>query len=795
MQDRCDLAARMMRRIRSVAGATRWYGVGSGCPRNVVKGVLMLIQHGRLLHALKAHMSPAFAVLAILLLIAAPARGGERFDQLPGVGPVNTWEHPGTFAFLARIDRLIDQRISEVPLTRNRTVYVRQSDTGSPDGGGGDGRSPATAFRARHMNDVRAIAIAQLQPNTALLFRQGDTFYAEPVNTMQGIPMMAFGNYTIGTYFDLAAPSLDKPRLLGFAPPFGAQGWTTRGDGAAERSISFDIYWVRGRTVGSDPIRGFRNVPYVRAAASSDVASLERSFVLANGRLIVRPGPVSGPAPADDLSFIEATVAQGGAIAVGNVDGVRIDNLILEGWGTNEPSGGATAIFFGGGSTNRLLVTRCEWGWTAYHGMLHANSDPTGGGIVTLHQCTFGYHINRSFAEGFGGDGAVSFALNGRNEFYVSECVGFGGGLARLGLPGADSNLQGMPMYMHSGGQIPIGMHVRRGCVFAPLHPTRTRYSDHAMAGDAVVDAAGNITPLPANPGDKRYYRAFIVDERIEIDGGPLAGASRGVEINSRILRRVGAGTGMRYLWGSAGSTHHALIINRDLEIRLDPGYTGYFFMGEANSNHNHRWHHVRTRTTIGGPGLPQDFFAGEASAARLLTCSLWNCVFSEETPAELARLRYPNQVPGDDAGGMWHSAFFGFRSEHYNQTAAPITLTAPASFPADDASRALIPQSMRRAGAPGGEGGPDDPTPIVIEYDITRAARSRSAPTPGPLEYDPIICRADFNTDRTADFFDYLDFVADFAVGTRRADFDFSGDVDFFDYLDFVAEFSNGCD
>lgn len=762
----------------------------------------MLIQHVRLLHARTLRASNAqlrkgcafISLVLLLIALAAPARGGERFDQLPGVGPVNTWEHPGTFAFLARIDRLIAHRISEIPLARARTVYIRQSSTGSATGGGGDGRSPATAFRARHMSDVRALAIAHLRPDTALLFRQGDTFYAEPVNTMQGIPMMNFGNYTIGSYFDPAALSHIRPRLLGFAPPFGPQGWVTRGDGAVERPISHEIYWVRGRTAHADPIRGFRAVPYVRAAAAIDVATLERSFIVSGGRLVVRPGPVSGPAPADALGTLEATVAQGGAIAVGNVDGVRIDNLILEGWGTNDPAGGATAIFFGGGGTNRLPVTRCEWGWTAYHGVLHANSDPAGGGILTLHQCTFGYHVNRSFAEGFGGDGAVSFALNGRNEFYLAECVGFGGGLARLGLPGADSNSQGMPMYMHSGGNVPIGMHVRRGCFFAPLHPTRARYADHAMAGDAVVDAAGNIAPFPANPGDKRYYRAFVIDERIEVDGGPMAGASRGVEINSRIVRRVGAGTGMRYLWGSAASTHHALVINRDLEIRVDPGYTGYFFMGEATSDHNHRWHHVRTRTTGGGPGLPQDFFACEASAARLAACSLWNCVFSEETPAEQARLRYPDQVPSDDAGGMWHSAFFGFRGEYYDQTASPITLTAPASFPTNDASRALIPQPTRRAGAPGGEGGPDHPGPIVIEYDITRAVRSRIAPTPGPLEYDPVTCRADFNTDRSVDFFDYLDFVAAYDTEADRADFNLDGEIDFFDYLDFVAAFASPC-
>lgn len=56
-------------------------------------------------------------------------------------------------------------------------------------------------------------------------------------------------------------------------------------------------------------------------------------------------------------------------------------------------------------------------------------------------------------------------------------------------------------------------------------------------------------------------------------------------------------------------------------------------------------------------------------------------------------------------------------------------------------------------------------------------------------------ICRADFNQDGVADFFDYLDFVAAFDADDESADFDRNMQVDFFDYLDFVAAFAVGCD
>jgi hypothetical protein len=54
--------------------------------------------------------------------------------------------------------------------------------------------------------------------------------------------------------------------------------------------------------------------------------------------------------------------------------------------------------------------------------------------------------------------------------------------------------------------------------------------------------------------------------------------------------------------------------------------------------------------------------------------------------------------------------------------------------------------------------------------------------------------CPADFNGDTVVDFFDYLDFVAEFSGNGPAADFNADTVIDFFDYLDFVAAFSTGC-
>ncbi len=59
---------------------------------------------------------------------------------------------------------------------------------------------------------------------------------------------------------------------------------------------------------------------------------------------------------------------------------------------------------------------------------------------------------------------------------------------------------------------------------------------------------------------------------------------------------------------------------------------------------------------------------------------------------------------------------------------------------------------------------------------------------------YVGVLCAADYNRDGILDFFDYLDFVDDFATNAPGADFNHDLIIDFFDYLDFVDRYSLGC-
>ena len=236
----------------------------------------------------------------IAFLISSSAIAGTPLAAVPQVGATTAWEFAGTVAFLDRIDRLIDFRLAEIPLERPHTRYIRQAPDGSPTGGTGDGLSPATAWRVRDMLDVRTLLNAALQPDTAILFRRGDSFYARPQNTPQGIAGTNFGNFTLGAFTDPAEPSNQKPRLLGFHRP-GAAAWTSNGNGTIQLVATFETYWVRGKQAGSDPIRGFRAVPYVKQTSPAAVIGFDQAFAQSGSLLVVDSGPAQ---QADELETL-----------------------------------------------------------------------------------------------------------------------------------------------------------------------------------------------------------------------------------------------------------------------------------------------------------------------------------------------------------------------------------------------------------------------------------------------------------------------------------------------------------
>lgn len=90
----------------------------------------------------------------------------------------------------------------------------------------------------------------------------------------------------------------------------------------------------------------------------------------------------------------------------------------------------------------------------------------------------------------------------------------------------------------------------------------------------------------------------------------------------------------------------------------------------------------------------------------------------------------------------------------------------------------------------------------LVLNPGVYRAfvATSTFTGVPCPARYRCLVqstvcgCPADYNGDTVLDFFDYLDFVADFAANAPTSDYNGDTVIDLFDYLDFVAAFAAGC-
>ncbi|MDX2148436.1 MAG: hypothetical protein SFZ23_13030 [Planctomycetota bacterium] len=750
-------------------------------------------------NALVRRAGAGLAILVTLLVLNTPRAlaQGTVFSSVPGVGPTVGWESPAKRAFLRRVDRLLTFRAGELPLMRTQVRHIAQDDAGSPTGGGGDGLTPANAWRCRDMSDVGALVSAFLASasasDTTILFRAGDVFWARNENTAQGI-VIGVPHVSVGMYVDPLQPSGKRPKLLGFAKPEPIEAWTEVAPGVFERASANPVHWVRGRLAGSDEHEGYRDTPYVRERDAAAVLGTPHSFFFTSGTT-GQPGVlrvnVGLGAGAHELGTLEACVARGAGVTIASVHDVRLDRLIIEGWGVDDPAGGNGCIRTSIEGTQTVLISGCDWGWSAYHGLLH--STPATGGILSLVDCAFGYHVNRSTAEGGGGDGAVSYAQLGGNEFYLVRCRSFGGGLSRVGVPGAEGDQLGMPVYMHTLGSRAIGMHVRKGCVFVPAHPTRARFGAYAAGNQTVVLENGAVTTFPLVLTDPQYFRAFIVDELAETDGGPGGGTWRCIDVNTRTITRIGPGGGNRYVWGTRGNSQRGLSINRDWEIRIDPAFSGFLFMGETTASHNHQFHHSRLRLTGGGALLPQTFFSVEPRAFNLDSCGVWNSVISNESSAASPAWNYPGADPVVfPYGGTATSGFFRFPPATSTWDSAPgnIALTAAASYPLSEEGRGLITPEVRAVVA----STPTAPAGLTPEFDATGAIRRASGTTIGPLEAEPITCAADFNRDGVLDFFDYLDFARAFDEASTDADFSADGEVDFFDYLDFALALDEGC-
>lgn len=502
---------------------------------------------------------------------------GTALGSIAAIGALALWPSVYTFDYLDRVDALVAYRRAQAPVARAVTKYIAQDAAGDATGGGGAG-TLADPYLCRHMADVRTLVAAVLTTNMAILFRQGDTFYAADANSAQGIAAAAFGSYSFGSYHDPASPSSEKPRLLGFKAPYGASGWAPSGlGGSVSRTDATTIYWTRARaTIVADDVRAYRTNSHDKADSTATCDATAFTWIYTGGDLHANVST-------DDIATLEAAVAQGAGITVGNVDNVRIDNLILEGWGLDDYDGGGQIIAFTGYGTNELYVSNCEVGWGPYHTMGQIVSGQSGG-ILIVDRCALGYFTVRSTAEGGGGDSCIAFVSGGGQELYLLECTWTGGALLRLNVAGAGTSPIGTPAYAHSSGGATqaIGLCLRWRCNVELPSYVRHRWESMTGAGDSVVNVDAEpptmqITMNPVDPTDQRAYRFIAVEEVGAVDGN-FGRTIMGIWINCTwYADRTSPAANVQIMSGLTTNTINAIPINTVLLLRAAGNWSGKY--------------------------------------------------------------------------------------------------------------------------------------------------------------------------------------------------------------------------
>lgn len=654
------------------------------------------------------------------------------------VGHVSTWPSMYSMEIKGIFDKLETVKGSTNPIQRAATRFIRQDAGGSSTGGGGDGLTPATAFRCRHMADVRALVATTLTTAMAILFRCGDDFYSADSNSAQGIQSPAFGNYTFASYVDPAAPSSRKPRLLGFkkvtATPVTADNVNYTYADATQ------AYWVRARKSGSDPVLGFRQIAYDMAANTAGVSSNDRSFFWESGTITARLGTAGD---VDEPTTLEAAVATGAGITINNQDGVRIDGLIIEGWGLNDPDGNGACIAGSINGTKDALITNCELGWGPYHSGIFFTSTGSGG-YVTAAGCSFGYFALRASAQNGGGDSAVVYNPDGGQEFILIDATWWGAGMRRLGV--TSNGPDGSPCYAHAANTptpTNIGLFLRIRCKLKLPDNVRVRWVGMTGGGDALVEYATNANGTPTKsatvtPGfDQRQFLFWTVDEESDILSPD--GTMAGVHINPVRNYMVPPNAGPVTPWGVSTNYINTIDINPTHILQLTGAWAGkgLWLTYHSAGTVDRLWCHPEFRVvaSAGMTSAPSaDFFHFEVDVARNANFAIFNGIVSQNVVANgTDPLALRNAPAAFNTGGLTRCAFFGVPASSINGTGTrSITLAAAQTYPIDASSRHRIPSALI--------GAADRlPRNARLEYDRTWARRPAN-PTVGPLEARPVI-------------------------------------------------------
>lgn len=580
---------------------------------------------------------------------------------MSSAAPVGSMPSFTTLAWLKWYQGLLSMRGRECPVARTTTYYVVQHASGDASGGGQAGTQSAP-YRVRHLDDLSSlIATLDNSPDVAILLARSTTATAHGGSYYYRIAAAGTGGLTLGGSADMTLGAWgtgNKPIISGFIADDGTP-WTLDTD-RYWKSYTSAVYWVRMNTAPASSLTTGTETVFTKRTSAATVGAADNSWWWDSvaQRLYVRVG--ANEDPAGDIEVCQSAADDG--IAVVDVDGCRIDNLVSMGWAMDNRANNVNCCTVAVTGTNACVVSDCEF----YYGPKHAHQSyaNSAGGITTWLRCKSGLCLaptadpppNQTDPTNH-----VAYNLNGSHELIRVDCENYYGALPESAVT---TSRRGTPYYAHTGGVATMALAIVWG-----EKSYSTTYGCKGCGGLADL-------PAPTTHATIAEYRGFIVGEQFGVDAiGSETECNPAVKYFIRAWDRIRwkrpsgtAGTVPVFNLAAAANAMYGIHIGSAYECDFSVCAVAHgSWVHGANLAWPCMWLHCQIKSVVAAGGQDISFEYWDSDTANTRKMRWWNSILSIDASANTdAQIHTVNHAGGPGleisdtpTPGMSHCAFW----------------------------------------------------------------------------------------------------------------------------------------